>query len=308
MAKSILGAFMNEDLGKYNFNNQIENIHYTKIRPAKNNRELRNIEELAEDIAEDGLESNLVVRKIEDNTFEYELIAGERRFTAIKTNIEKGDMTYEYIPCKIVEVDDITARKRLILNNIQADPFSDAEKLEKIAELKEIYKELKASGQKIPGRIQKLIADDLGMSKSQVGNYEKILNNAIPEVREKIKDGDMTISAAAELSSMDDEEQQQFIESNDNFDLKAVRQYKEELEEDEAVEDLYAAYDDYDEYEAIEDEEADIVGASPVVESLLAIKRHIGYLETELTGTEIEILRDIDERLQGLLELYDLNL
>ena len=56
MAKSILGAFMNEDLGKYNFNNQIENIHYMKIRPAKNNRELRNIEELAEDIAEDGLE------------------------------------------------------------------------------------------------------------------------------------------------------------------------------------------------------------------------------------------------------------
>ena len=216
-------------------------------------------------------------------------------------------MTYEYIPCKIVEVDDITARKRLILNNMQADPFSDAEKLEKIAELKEIYKELKASGQKIPGRIQKLIADDLGMSKSQVGNYEKILNNAIPEVREKIKDGDMTISAAAELSSMDDE-QQQFIESNDNFDLKAVRQYKEELAEDEALENLYAAYDDDDEYEDIEDEDTDIVEASPVVESLLAIKRHISYLETELTGTQIGILRDIEERLQGLLELYDLNL
>ena len=97
--KSILGEFMQSSAGKkLGFDNHIMNIHYTKIKRPQRNRELRRIDELAEDIREDGLENNLLVRKIENDRYEVELIGGERRYSAILRNIEYGDRTYEYIP------------------------------------------------------------------------------------------------------------------------------------------------------------------------------------------------------------------
>ena len=47
-------------------------------------------------------------------------------------------MPYEYLPCKVLTMSDIDARKRLILNNIENDPLTNAEKLEAVEELKEI--------------------------------------------------------------------------------------------------------------------------------------------------------------------------
>ena len=139
--KSILGEFMQSSAGKkLGFDNHIMNIHYTKIKRPQRNRELRRIDELAEDIREDGLENNLLVRKIENDRYEVELIGGERRYSAILRNIEHGDRTYEYIPCKVLTMSDIDARKRLILNNMENDPLTNAEKLEAVEELKEIYK------------------------------------------------------------------------------------------------------------------------------------------------------------------------
>ena len=62
--KSILGEFMNNEAKKLGFDNKISNIHYTKIKRPIRNRELRRIDELAEDIREDGLENNLLVEKL----------------------------------------------------------------------------------------------------------------------------------------------------------------------------------------------------------------------------------------------------
>lgn len=232
MAKSILGEFKKQDIKKMAFKNQIENIHYKKIKPAKKNRALRRIEELAEDIKADGLEENLVLRKIENAEYDYELVAGHRRYSAICLNIENGDKTYEYIPCKIQNYDELTARKRLILNNYHNDPLTTAEKLDAVEELKEILiEERKINPNGVHGRLQSIIANELGMKKSQVGNYEKIINNAIPEVREKIVEGDLTIKAAAELSSLDKEKQRSFINNKQDLDIKSIKKYKEKVEE-----------------------------------------------------------------------------
>ena len=75
--KSILGEFMQSSAGKkLGFDNHINNINYAKIKRPQRNRELRRIDELAEDIREDGLENNLLVRKIENDRYEVELIGG----------------------------------------------------------------------------------------------------------------------------------------------------------------------------------------------------------------------------------------
>lgn len=251
--KSILGEFMNGGVKQMTFQNQIENIHYTKIKRPNKNRELRRIDELAEDIREDGLENNLLVRKVEDDVYDVELIGGERRYSAIMKNIESGDMTYEYIPCKVVTMSDVDARKRLILNNMENDPLTNAEKLDAVEELKEIYKLKKAAGEKVPGRIQSIIAEEMGIKKSQVANYEKILNHASGTVRESIRKDELPIDAAVALVDLNDKEQEKFLEENDSYSKKTVDTYKAELKKKQPIEkQLY-----YDKHDVIQEEKID---------------------------------------------------
>ena len=314
---------------KLGFDNHIKNIHYTKIKRPQRNRELRRIDELAEDIREDGLENNLLVRKIENDRYEVELIGGERRYSAILRNIEHGDRTYEYIPCKVLTMSDIDARKRLILNNIENDPLTNAEKLEAVEELKEIYKAKKEAGENIPGRIQTIIASEMGLKKSQVANYEKILNHASEEVRESIRKEELPLDAAATLVDLDEEEQRRFLNEHDTYSKKAVESYKEAKHAQEQPIEKQLYYDEHDEIQEIdiedvdqrkdtEDEEAleseawDSITDTPPVETIedimTDIVNNMEKLEPKLRGVEFrneyaqfqKIQREIDTLMEGL--------
>ena len=328
--KSILGEFMQSTAGKkLGFDNHIKNIHYTKIKRPQRNRELRRIDELAEDIREDGLENNLLVRTIEDDRYEVELIGGERRYSAILRNIEHGDRTYEYIPCKVLTMSDIDARKRLILNNMENDPLTNAEKLEAVEELKEIYKAKKEAGENIPGRIQTIIASEMGLKKSQVANYEKILNHASEEVRESIRKEELPLDAAATLVDLDEEEQRRFLNEHDTYSKKAVESYKEAKHAQEQPIEKQLYYDEHDEIQEIdiedvdqrkdtEDEEAleseawDSITDTPPVETIedimTDIVNNMEKLEPKLRGVEFrneyaqfqKIQREIDTLMEGL--------
>ncbi|MCR0178385.1 ParB N-terminal domain-containing protein [[Clostridium] innocuum] len=328
--KSILGEFMQSSAGKkLGFDNHIKNIHYTKIKRPQRNRELRRIDELAEDIREDGLENNLLVRKIEDDRYEVELIGGERRYSAILRNIEYGDRTYEYIPCKVLTMSDIDARKRLILNNMENDPLTNAEKLEAVEELKEIYKAKKEAGENIPGRIQTIIASEMGLKKSQVANYEKILNHASEEVRESIRKEELPLDAAVTLVDLDEEEQRRFLNEHDTYSKKAVESYKEAKHAQEQPIEKQLYYDEHDEIQEIdiedvdqrkdtEDEEAleseawDSITDTPPVETIedimTDIVNNMEKLEPKLRGVEFrneyaqfqKIQREIDTLMEGL--------
>ena len=328
--KSILGEFMQSSAGKkLGFDNHIMNIHYTKIKRPQRNRELRRIDELAEDIREDGLENNLLVRKIENDRYEVELIGGERRYSAILRNIEYGDRTYEYIPCKVLTMSDIDARKRLILNNMENDPLTNAEKLEAVEELKEIYKAKKEAGENIPGRIQAIIASEMGLKKSQVANYEKILNHASEEVRESIRKEELPLDAAATLVDLDEEEQRRFLNEYDTYSKKAVESYKEAKHAQEQPIEKQLYYDEHDEIQEIDIEDVDprkdteddetleseawdsITDTIPVetIEDIMTdIVNNMDKLESKLHGVEFrdeyaqfqKIQREIDTLMKGL--------
>lgn len=314
---------------KLGFDNHIMNIHYTKIKRPQRNRELRRIDELAEDIREDGLENNLLVRKIENDRYEVELIGGERRYSAILRNIEHGDMTYEYIPCKVLTMSDIDARKRLILNNMENDPLTNAEKLEAVEELKEIYKAKKEAGENIPGRIQAIIASEMGLKKSQVANYEKILNHASEEVRESIRKEELPLDAAATLVDLDEEEQRRFLNEHDTYSKKAVESYKEAKHAEEQPIEKQLYYDEHDEIQEIdiedvdprkdtEDDEAleseawdsitDTIPVETIEDIMTDIVNNMDKLESKLHGVEFrdeyaqfqKIQREIDTLMKGL--------
>lgn len=232
MGSSILGAFDGVKTKKKN-KDDLQYIYYKDIRPAQKNRDTGDIKDLAEDISEDGLDHNLVLRKIDDEDFKYEIVSGHRRYLAICHNIKNGDSTYEYIPCKIKDYDDVDSLRRLHMNNINTKSYTPGEMLMAVEDLKEVYRVKKERGEKVPGRVQELIAKDIGLGKTQVGNYEKVINNAIEPVKDMIKNNEITLNEALEISEMDDENQMKFIEGADgDLSLTTIAEYRDNLEDE----------------------------------------------------------------------------
>ncbi|WP_317368002.1 ParB N-terminal domain-containing protein [uncultured Tyzzerella sp.] len=188
---------------KENFKFDYIDIDKLKIN-SKNFYPIVDIETLAEDISIYGLNHNLVVRPIE-NGF-YEIISGERRYTALKSLVDKGDNKYSKVPCKIVNLNDVDSEITLIQSNAQTRELTDSDKLKQIERLTELYKEKKKKGEKVTN-IRKLVSKDIGLSEGQVAKYSTVSNNLIPELRAILDEGNLTISNATEFSSLSEENQ-----------------------------------------------------------------------------------------------------
>ncbi|MBS6502938.1 MAG: ParB N-terminal domain-containing protein [Clostridium sp.] len=203
-------------------------VEYIDIKDIKRNEknfyEIVNVDELAEDIKMNGLNHNLVVRKLENG--KYELISGERRYTALNKLVQEGNNLFALVPCKVIEANDIDAEIILIQANAQTRELSDLEKLEQVKRLTELYKTKKANGEKIPGKVRELIANDLKLSSTQVSRYERINNKLIPELKEILENGNLTIANASEFSSLSEDNQKVILDIINN---------KVELNKQEAI-------------------------------------------------------------------------
>ena len=196
-------------------NFKVEYIDIKNIkRNEKNFYDIVNIDELAEDIKMNGLNHNLVVRKLDDNN--YELISGERRYTALSKLVKEGNKIFALVPCKVIEANDIDAEIILIQANAQTRELTEKEKLEQINKLTALYKTKKANGEKVPGRIRDIIAKDLNLSPTQVGRYERVNNNLIPELKRLLEEGNLTVANASEFASLSEENQKVILELINN--------------------------------------------------------------------------------------------
>ncbi|MDU0868232.1 MAG: ParB/RepB/Spo0J family partition protein [Clostridium perfringens] len=214
----------------------IENIK----RNEKNFYEIVDIEELAEDIKLNGLNHNLVVRKLDNGQFE--LISGERRYTALCKLVKEGNKTFALVPCKVIEVNDTDAEIILIQANAQTRELTEIEKLKQVQRLKELYKIKKANGEKITGKVREIIANDLKLSPTQVGRYEKINSSLIPELKTVLEKGNLTIANASEFANLSEDNQKvilELINSNINLSKNEAIELKNKLkkiEEEKALE------------------------------------------------------------------------
>lgn len=214
----------NEIEAKNNFNVQYIDIKDIE-RNKKNFYEIVNVDELAEDIKMNGLNHNLVVRKLDNG--KYELISGERRYTALTQLVEQGNEIFALVPCKVIEANDIDSEIILIKANAQTRELTEIEKLEQVKRLTELYKTKKKNGEKVPGKIREIIANDLKLSPTQVGRYERINKNLIPELKEILENGNLTIANASEFSSLSEDNQKVILEIINN---------KVEISKEEATE------------------------------------------------------------------------
>lgn len=214
----------NEIEAKNNFNVQYIDIKDIE-RNKKNFYEIVNVDELAEDIKMNGLNHNLVVRKLDNG--KYELISGERRYTALTQLVEQGNEIFTLVPCKVIEANDIDSEIILIQANAQTRELTEIEKLEQVKRLTELYKTKKKNGEKVPGKIREIIANDLKLSPTQVGRYERINKNLITELKEILENGNLTIANASEFSSLSEDNQKVILEIINN---------KVEISKEEATE------------------------------------------------------------------------
>ncbi|KQB77486.1 MAG: ParB/RepB/Spo0J family partition protein [Clostridium butyricum] len=212
--------------------NRVNNINNTNdeflqeldidlLVPSENNfYGIREIEELADSIKEFGLMHNLVVRKKDNET--YEIISGERRYRALKS------LEYKKIPCQVREITDLDAEIMLIQANVEQRELLPSEKMEGIKRLKAIYKQKKANGEELPkGKIRDLIGQDMKLSGTQVGRYQKIDKDLIKPLKEKLDKEELTITQAHTLSSLSIEEQNIIHDEIKDLDHK---ESKEEIE------------------------------------------------------------------------------
>ncbi len=120
------------------------------------------------------------------------------------------------LPCKVIEVNDIDSEIILIQANAQTRELTEIEKLEQVKRLTELYKTKKKNGEKVPGKIREIIANDLKLSPTQVGRYERINKGLIPELKQILENGNLTIANASEFSSLSEDNQRVILDIINN--------------------------------------------------------------------------------------------
>ncbi|WP_285823946.1 ParB/RepB/Spo0J family partition protein [Schaedlerella arabinosiphila] len=210
---------------------------YKMYRNDRNFYSLEAIEELAGDILTFGLKQNLELVYEPCTKGEYRIIAGERRWLALKLLVKRGYKEFEIATCKLTAPQDADEEQiEIIIANAYRSKCI-GEIVEEEKRLKESLEKMKTAGKQIKGydltsgRLRDVIASMLHMSKTKVAQIDSVNNNLIPEFKEELKKERLTFSAAYELSGMSTEMQQeameQFRESGE-LSHKTVKKMKED--------------------------------------------------------------------------------
>ena len=162
----------------------IDKIFPSPFQPRKN-FDFKKIESLAQSIKNLGIIQPVVVRR-KGNAFE--LVAGERRLEALKLIKSKT------APAIIKNLSDIEAFKITLTENIQREELTPIEIANAMKKMKSEF-----------NLTDKKIGEMLGMSRSQITNYLRILKLPV-EVRKAIENGDISFGHAKSLLSIPESE------------------------------------------------------------------------------------------------------
>jgi len=124
----MLSELMVAPINKLNKKPKFMNIHIDDISINKynNHKRVRNIEELAENIKENGLMKPLEVYEYGDDL--YRLIGGERRYTALM-QLYKDKLIDPEIPCLVYKVEQgVKERIQIHMSNAQ-EPMEEEDKI-----------------------------------------------------------------------------------------------------------------------------------------------------------------------------------
>ena len=206
------------------------------------------IEQLAQSIKCFGLMENLtVVDRPNGDGKRYRIVAGERRWRALKMLAEQGHTEFCKVTCVIIdgeELDDNQEMLRLIAAN-QYRQKTFTEQSEEIRQIKQILQNDPAAE---GGRIRDAVSRLTGISGTKIAQIEAIDHNLIGAFRDALKGGDIAFSVAYELSGLPSEEQARLYGGymmGDQLSVQQIRDLKAEMAEADKEMDGQMTLDDF---------------------------------------------------------------
>lgn len=158
----------------------------TEAQPRQSFKE-DTIKELAESIEKNGLLQPIVVRPMEKG--KYQIIAGERRYRAFKK------LGKSMIPAIVRDYEDEEVDKLQLVENVQREDLNPYDEAIAYLKLKEKY-----------GLKQEDIAKAVGKSRPYISNMTRLLSLE-DEILEMLKNGEITVSHAKLILSVDTKEE-----------------------------------------------------------------------------------------------------
>jgi len=200
------------------------------------------LEQLVLSVKEHGILEPILVRPVEDNPNQYELVAGERRYRAAQ------QLKLTEIPVVIRELNDTEALQLALIENLQREDLNPIEETEGILQLLSI--QLKQDVAELPPLLHRLQHERKKSSNNVVGNpkidaiesvftglglmsWESFVNHRLPllnlplDVLEVLRQGKIAYTKAQALSRIKDETQRCNLVQNtiqENLSLSKIRE------------------------------------------------------------------------------------
>jgi ParB family chromosome partitioning protein len=153
--------------------------------------------ELAESIVQQGLLQNLVVRQDKDQPAIYWIVAGERRYRALKLLETAGRLPAELaeqgVPVHFTTLTDAEHIAMALVENLQRVDVNPMDEAESIANLHALDPKKWTT---------RAIAEKLGVTQRQVQLRIGLAEKLPPEAKEKLRSGEITVSQAKLLASV----------------------------------------------------------------------------------------------------------
>ena len=170
----------------------------------RNRRDLRGLEELAANIELLGLRQPLRVRENPESPGRFIIVSGHRRRAALQKLADDGREDFTRVPCIRDRASGSSALQelRLIYDNLDNQPYSDAEKARLAERVELLLYQLKEEGVEFPGRMRDQVAAACKISAPKLARLKVIREKLVPEYMrlfEKEKLPEQTAYALARL-------------------------------------------------------------------------------------------------------------
>lgn len=178
-----------------------------EVKAAQENthQKLENIEELADSFLHVGQEQPTVLARVNG---EYRIIDGHRRNAANILNLERGHKEYEKVLYRFMDMSEAMYELRLLAGNGFTQELTAYEKTRLVERTKAaLIRAKEEDGLEIQGKMRDLVAAMLNESSTNVARMDVINNNATPEIKEQLKEGNIGITAAYEAAKLSADDQ-----------------------------------------------------------------------------------------------------
>lgn len=228
-----------------------------EVKPSESNfYSQENIEELADSFLAVGQQQPTVLGRVNG---EFRIVSGHRRNLANIMNIERGHEEYNKVRYLYKDMSAAMFELSLLIGNAYNRELTAWEKTQQAQKLKEaLLRAKKEDGLEITGKLRDIIADLLNESSTNVARMDAINNNATPEVKEALKNGDIGITAAYEAAKLPEEEQREIAAAaaaGEDVRAKEIAAKVAEKTAAKAAEDAEQAQRDYEKQQEESDKE-----------------------------------------------------